>query len=264
MKKRVIISIVILILIVSICLALPPSRSYIVMSVYSSIENDKSVMANNDFKIDMPSDKGWYPFVITFNPVNFGRWSKTGADMSIMYNFAAFRLTTMSSDIFNPQSPMHSSFYGAYALSEDGGYFGFKGGQVDVDEVVMTFNYDYKLLVLDDLGCNDPVFEVVSTEVKENVNYLGEDGWTQIDAAINSSSMLHNYIENHTSYMQYGKPKIEVNEDFPVVTMYGRLYIRIFEEYNSTVIIYVMSPSKDTIEECDANILTKTKITAIS
>ena len=91
-------------------------------------------------------------------------------------------------------------------MSEDGGYFGFKGGQVDVDEVVMTFNYDYKLLVLDDLGCNDPVFEVVSTEVKENVNYLGEDGWTQIDAAINSSNIGGrnlNFVSTESTWREF-------------------------------------------------------------
>lgn len=259
MKKRVII-LIIAISLISLLLFLPPTRSYIVMSVYSSIEKSSSVMEKNNFKINMSSDNGWYPFVITFNPVNFGRWSKTGAEMTIMYNFAAFKLNTLSSDIFNPQSPMHSTFYGAYALNQDEGYFGFSGNKVDVDEIIMTFNYDYKLLVLNDLGCTDPVFEVISTEITEDVSYLNTEGWTRVDAVMLASSMLHNYSESHTSYMQYGKPKIKVREDFPAVTMYGRLYIRAYEEYNSTIVLYAMSPSIDIIEECDNTILKYTKV----
>ena len=265
MKKRKIKYIILfVILAVILCALLPSTRSYVVMRVYSVMENSKSVMHENNFKIDMHSSKEWYPFVITFNPVNFGKWSRTGADMSIMYNFARFNSKTLSSDIFNAESDKHSSFYGAYALSQSDGYFGYENGSVDVDEIILTFIYDYKYLVLEDLGCSNPTFKVLDLQITDDVNYLDIDGWTKIDAEINTNAMLHNYEERHTSYMQYGKPSQEAKEDFPVIKMYGRLYIKAFDEYNSTIIIYVMSPSMDTINQCDNEILTNTSIKDIN
>ncbi len=263
-RKAILIIAAVLLALILIFRFVPPVKSYFVMSIYSSIENSKSVMRENDFKIKVPSSSGWYPFVITFNPVNFGRWSGTGAQMSIMYNFANFSLSTMSSDIFNPQSPKHSSFYGAYALHQDEGYFGFYDDSADMDEIIMAFSYDYKFLVLDDLGCENPVFEVVSSQVKENVNYLDTEGWKQIDAVINSNAMPHNYTENHTSYIQYGKPYFNAEQDFAVITMYGRMYVKAFEDYNSTIIIYVMSPDKGTIEKCDKDILQNILISGVN
>ena len=264
MKKRKLIIIVLsFIALAAILLALPPTRSYMVMSVYSAIENRQSVMSENDFKIDVPSEKGWYPFVITFNTANFGKWSDTGADMSIMYNFAAFNLDTLSSGIFDAKDEKHSSFYGAYALSQEDGYFGYTAGKVDLDEIVLTFKYDYKFLVLKDLGCTYPDFEVTDSKITEDVTFLDMDGWTRIDAVMETNAMLHTYKENHTSYIQYGKPVDWALDDFPLITMYGRLYIKIFEEYDSTVIVYAMSPFETTIEQCDAKLLQNVEIKPI-
>jgi len=259
-QKKLKITIIIIIILILISITLPSTRSYIIMSIYSAIEDSKSVMYKNSFKIDVPSSNGWYPFVITFNTGNFGSWSNTDADMSIMYNFAQFKLNTQSSDIFNPDSPKHSSFYGAYALQQDDGYFGYKDDVVDLEEIVLTFVYDYRFLVLEDLNCKNSVFEVIDAKMEDNIKYLNSDGWTKLDATIKTNAMLHNYKENHTSYMQYGKPRTEVDEEFPIIKMYGRLYIKAFDEYNSTVIVYVMSPNMETIDECDIEILRNVKI----
>lgn len=263
-RKKVIIILLIVAILITISLVLPPTRSYIVMKFYSAYESKNSVMHENGFKIDVPSNKEWYPFVITFNTANFGRWSKTDADMSIMYNFAAFDMKTMSSDIFNPQSDKNSSFYGAYALSQPEGYFGYNGDEIDLDEIILTFKYDYRFLVLNDIGCASPIFEVIDTQVTEGVTYLDMDGWTKIDAELKTNAMLHNYSENHTSYIQYGKPQGALDVDFPAIKMYGRLYMKIFEEYNSTVIIYAMSPSIDVIDDCDNDLLKYTKIESLN
>ncbi|MEX1377949.1 MAG: hypothetical protein AB1Z23_10840 [Eubacteriales bacterium] len=260
-KKRYII--IAFLILTILCAALPPTRSCLIMSIYSSIENSKSVMHENNFKIDIPSNKEWYPFVITFNPINFGVWSKTDADMSIMYNFAKFDLKTMSSEILDPESEKNSTFYGAYALSQQDGFFGFKDGEINMDEIALTFKYDYRLLVLRDIGCDLPFFEVDDFEIENNVEFLEEGGWIKIDAVLKTNSMIHNYKEFHTNYIQYGRPKYTVNEDFPEIDMYGRLYAKAFEEYNCTVIFYVMSPSLDTIENCDRQLLQKSTIETI-
>lgn len=212
--KKLKIILVIFVLLFAITLIIPATRSYAIMSIYSANETKHSVMQENGFKINVPSKKGWYPFVITFNTTNFGRWSKTGADMSIMYNFASFDADGMSSDVFDYRSDKHSSFYGAYALSQPRGYFGYKNGQIDLDEIVLTFEYDYKFLVLNDIGCKAPVFEVMDAQITENISYIDIEGWTQIDAVLQTNAMLHTYKENHTSYIQYGKPQEKLTEDF--------------------------------------------------
>lgn len=255
--KKIRYILLLLVIVVLLCVLFPPTRSYMVMKLYSSLENTKSVMDDNNFKIKVPTDEGWYPFTITFNSTNFGNWSQTGATMSIMYNFAEFKMNSLASEIFNPQSDKHSSFYGAYALEQDEGNFGYKNENIDISEIILTFKYDYQYLVLKDLGYKNSIFEVESVDITENVNYLDIDGWTKIDATMQTNAMTHNYNERYTSYIQYGKPTIKVSEDFPTIQMHGRLYIRVFEEYNSTIIVYVMSPSRDTITECDENILSR-------
>ena len=233
------------------------------MSFYSHSENSKSVMAENNFEINIPSNNEWYPFVITFNATNFGRWSKTRADMSIMYNFAKFDIKTMSSGIFDPNSEKNSSFYGAYALHQDEGYFGYEDGEINMDEIALTFKYDYRLLVLGDIGCEWPVFEVDDYQIENDAEYLGSNGWTKIDAVLETNSMIHNYQEFHTNYLQYGRPRYDADEDFPIIDMHGRLYVKYFDEYQCTVIFYVVSPNVDTIEKCDKDLLQKSSIEPI-
>ena len=61
------------------------------------------------------------------------------------------------------------------------------------------------------------------------------------------------------SYLQYGIPAYDVpeNKDFQPVKMKGRIYGRYFEEWDTSVFFYILTPGKKTLEKCDRDILSK-------
>lgn len=235
-----------------------PLRSLIVMSYYSGDHAKQSVMRQNNFEIDMPSGKGWYPFVMTYNAGGFSAFSGLDADMSIMYNFGAFDLTKRTSTLYDKQSDKYSSFYGAYVVQETGGVFGFAdNGEIDLDEVSLAVQYDYTKLVIRDFGCQVQTFKIGDFIIEENITYAGIQGWTRIDAVMESNGTAHNYEGYKLPYLQYGRPMAQVETDFKVLPLFGRVYAKYFEEYNSTVMIYVIAPNTEAVDLCDSDILSK-------
>ena len=77
------------------------------------------------------------------------------------------------------------------------------------------------------------------------------------------SSVAHNYQESYTAYLQYGPPTQAVDEDFAETQMAGRMYLRYFEEYGCTVMLYALAPQADTVEACDAEMLSETEIASL-
>ena len=242
-----------------------PLRSYVVMSIYSAQHSSESVMRMSGFEIEMPSAPGWYPFVMTYNADGFSRWSGVDADMSILYNFGAFDAQTRTSSIYDKDSDRYCSFYGAYAVQKDGDDFGFlDSGDVDIDEVSLAVEYDYTQLVIKGFGCDEPVFSILDYDITPDIEYAGSGGWTRIDAKIEANGMAHNYAGYKTSYLQYGIPMQATDHDFEVITLYGRIYAKYFETYDCTVLIYVIAPNTDAIEECDNTVLEQTQINDVA
>lgn len=235
-------------------------QSYLVMSIYSGQHSKHSVMRKNGFQIEMPSSPGWYPFVMTYNADGFSGWSGINADMSIMYNFGAFDAATRTSLIYQRQSDKYSSFYGAYAVKKNSGVFGFLDGDIDLKEVTLAVRYDYTKLVMQNFGCNEQVFAVNDCCIEKDLDYAGSSGWTRIDAFITANGAAHIYRENKTAYLQYGPPVQKPDEDFALISLYGRIYAKYFDEYDCTVMIYVIAPTADAVNSCDNAILRKTKI----
>jgi len=261
MKKRWIVLVVLLIIVVHIFWFFYPLRSYVVMGVYSGQHSRESVMKQQGFTVDIPSGKGWYPFMLTYNADGFASWSGIDADMTILYDFGAFDAGTRTSTIYDPQSDKYCAFYGAYVLRIDEGVFGFTDdGNVDMDAVTCAFEYDYTQLVIEGFGCDVPIFAVDDYTVESGVDYAGFDGWTRIDAGLTVSGVAHNYQESYTAYLQYGPPTQAVHEDFAVTQLTGRMYLRHFEEYGCTVMLYALAPQADTVEACDAELLSETEI----
>ncbi|MDD5016741.1 MAG: hypothetical protein PHO15_01415 [Eubacteriales bacterium] len=238
-----------------------PLRSYAVMSVYSAQHSADSVMEKNGFSVDMPAGEGWYPFVMTYNADGFKGWSGIDADMSIMYSFGAFDFVTRTSSIYDGASDKYSSFYGAYAVQESGGVFGFSDdGDIEVDDVALAVRYDYTQLVIADFGCGDTAFAVDEYSIARGLEYAGSGGWTRVDATITANGAAHNYAGYKTPYLQYGRPMQTVESDFEILTLYGRVYAKYFDEYDCTVMIYVIAPSAMAVQDCDDAILKKTQI----
>jgi len=193
MKKKLIVLAALLLAALLIFWFFYPLRSYIVMSIYSAQHSENSVMKRHGFSMNMPSGDGWYPFVMTYNADGFAAWSGIDADMSILYNFGAFDFWTRTSAIYDTDSDKYCAFYGAYALHENGGVFGFRGdGAPDMDAVTSAVEYDYTQLVLAGFGCRDIVFRADGFDMQTNVSYAGSGGWTRIDADIVTNGVICN------------------------------------------------------------------------
>lgn len=238
-----------------------PLRSLIVMSYYSNDHAKQSVMRQNEFEINIPSGKGWYPFMMTYNAAGFSSFSKLGAEMSIMYNFGAFDLVKRTSSLYDKQSDMYSSFYGAYVVQESNGVFGFNdNGEIDLNDISLAVEYDYTKLVIRDFGCENQTFEIGNFVIADDVTFAGSSGWTRVDATMISNGTAHNYDGYKLAYLQYGRPMEQVEIDFEALPLYGRVYAKYLPEYNSTIMIYVIAPSLEAVDVCDSNILQQTTI----
>jgi hypothetical protein len=239
----------------------PLLRSVSVMSIYSTLHENESIMKQAGFNLYIPGgiatpQKDWYPFPMTFNAGEF----TDGARMSIIYNFPAFDAISRSSMLYDEDSSYNSAFYGAYVITKDDGTpYGLTDKWINTDEVSIAFEYDYVNLVLKSLGNEEFDFSPVQYEASQT-DYLGFNDWIMIDAIINTNSTSHNSVGFKRSYIQYGNPGKKASEDFPLILLLGRLYIRYFEEYNCTIAMYIMARNEEVIIECDKNILSESII----
>ncbi|RKD33931.1 hypothetical protein [Thermohalobacter berrensis] len=248
-------------------------RSYIVMYPYSIKHKDKSLLKRKNIKLSIPGGslmkKDWYPFTMTFtDDEGFSKYVGRDLALTILYNFGHFDKLNGSSTYFNPSSPYFSSFYGAYIVYDNenpNNRFGFKNlNEVNVKELMLIPKYDQTRLVLPSLGCpyNKTVFKVKIGNIKGNINYIGLDGWTRIDATIVTNSPIHKYKKGQRGYIQFGRPLKEYYNgvDFPLINLKGRVYAKYFNKYKMTFIFYVMGKDLNLIENCDKNILSKSRI----
>ena len=261
MKKKLTIFISLLIIALFVFWFFYPLRSFAVMGFYSASHEKDSVMKHSGFEIDMPSAKEWYPFVMTYNAQGFRKYSSIDADMSIMYNFGAFNLLTRTSLLYDKQSSKYSSFYGAYVVKENGGVFAFdESGNLDINELSLAVKYDYTRLVIEDFGCEKQTFVLEDFKLKDDVSFAGTEGWTRADATLSVNGAAHNYDGYKTPYLQYGRPMQEYDTNFEVTKVYGIVYAKYLEEYDCTVMVYVIAPSNSAAQECDEEILKETTI----
>ena len=250
-----------------------------VMSVYSGIHERNSIMAERGIELEIPgggatSEKDWYPFVVTFNPgSSFGRAAgDSSLRLTILYNFGAFDLARGCSSLYDRESEYYNSFYGAYLVTHTDGNsmdadgkatpFGFDAeGHIVPEQTAIVPKFDFQQLVLGDFGIKtyEQVFEWTADKVTENVQYLGYEGWSCVDAALLVNGAAHIKDGFRQSYLQYGSPGYEVNEEneFAPVAMRGRVYGKYFEECDTSVFFYILTPNQSTLERCDQNILSK-------
>jgi hypothetical protein len=261
MKKKLIVLAALLLAAALISWFFYPLRSYIVMGVYSGRHSRESLMKQHGFEVDIPAGQGWYPFMLTYNADGFASWSGLDADMSIVYNFGAFDAATRTSSIYDTGSDKYCAFYGAYVVHTNDGVFGFAdSGEPDMDEVTLAVQYDYTQLVIAGFGCNPQVFKVDSFDMQNGLEYAGSSGWTRIDAVITANGVAHSYKESKTAYLQYGPPTQAVEEEFAATTLQGRLYLKYIEEYDCTMMLYVIARDSSVIDKCDTDLLAETTI----
>ena len=254
-----------------------------VMSVYSDIHERESIMADKGIILEIPGggethETDWYPFVMTFSPgESFSRAAgDSSLELTILYNFGAFDLRKGCSRLYDRQSEYYNSFYGAYLVTrkDDGDEasgdsktapFGFDSeGHMDPEQTAIVPRFDFQHLVLGDFGIktSEKVFEWTAETASEDVSYLGWDGWSCVDASLLVNGSAHTKKEFRQSYLQYGAPEYEVGDDeeFKPVAMRGRVYGRYFEEWDTSVFFYILTPEMETLERCDREILSKSRL----
>ena len=143
--------------------------------------------------------------------------------------------------------------------------FGFRAdGSLDLAKTGLVPQYDFEQLVLRDFGlrAQDMQFDWTVREVRTVDGFLGYDGWSCVNADMTVSGAFHHADSFRQSYLQYGTPKYDAiaGGDFAPVTMYGRVYARYFAEWESSVFFYVMAPSWEVVDNCDQQILQKSKL----
>jgi hypothetical protein len=277
-RKRLMNAVLIVLLFITFLLspAGAPLLSYAVMAPYSYMHQWDSVLSRNKIKLNIPGGAAtkkpdWYPFVITFND-NDGLSAYLGEDVefTVLYNFGHFPPRSGTSSYYDPASPYYSSFYGGYIVKltkpqSDDRRFGFlENGEINAEELSKIPEYDQKYLVLSSLGCpaEQRVFSENLLSASYHVNYAGYNDWVRIDSEIRTNSPAHELKGYQQGYLQYGKPlgRLGYEEDFPVISLKGRVYARYFDEYRAAIVLYIMAPSWETINECDRDILSKTSI----
>ena len=236
------------------------------MSIYSAIHEKGSLMNEKNFSIEIPGglttqQRDWFPFVMTYNADEYRARGGQVNGMTILYNFPAFDPFKRTNAFFEKDSPYCSAFYGAYIINSESSipYCYTEEGTPDFNEVMHAFKYDYQNLVLESLGKCEFDFTVLNYSAIGS-DYIGYSSWTMLNATIKTNSVVHNYSGPMRNYLQYGRPKFYTDIDFPQTTMYGRLFMRYFPEYETTVIFYIIAPDMNVLNDCDLQILSKSKI----
>lgn len=270
MKRRY--KLAIILLIITIFLISPLFqfiKAFAVMAIYSKSEASYSLMKKENIELFVPDGwstfkKDWFPFLMTFNDdAGFSRYIGKDVKLSILYNFGAFEYLKGASSYYNKDSPYFDAFYGAYAVKGSDFIFGYNNDlSPDYNEMAKVPEYDMKVLVLESIGCNNSTFDFnIDSTYKKN-EFLGYNNWDVIEATITTNSPMHSYKNNYQAYIQYGKPpkSLYTGEDFPLVTVKGKIYARYFEEKKCTIFLYVIAPNVDSVNQCDVNFLQKSKI----
>lgn len=249
--------------------------SMAVMSVYSKINKDTSLLHSEDIRLFIPGglttlSSDWYPFVMTFDAANgFRRFTgDSSLSLTILYNFPAFSPLKGCSRLYDTSSPYYNSFYGAYLVKDsDGGTYGFtetSDGTLLPDAVAVAEvpKYDFFQLVLSEFGLTNKtaVFDWNITEVSGPVSYAGEDDFYRMDASLTVNGASHHYNDFTQSYLQYGTPNFPVTEPLAPIPMYGRLYGKYLEEKQVSLFFYIVTADKDVLEECDKKILSESSL----
>jgi len=299
-KKNRKIALIALCLFLIFCIS-PFSKFFLsmgVMSVYSGMHEKESVLAEKNVELKIPggSGKGWYPFVMTFNPnsADFCRFAGLPNDtvrLSILYNFPAFDLSWGKgcSRLFDETSSYYNSFYGAYAVSgsTDDSPYGFHAdGSLNQEEIAEVAKYDFQRLVLGDFGLmpRDRVFTWTTSAAQEEDAaleatatpaatsnkqklFLGETGWQRVDADLLVNGCAHRADGFVQSYLQYGTPNYDISKTgdenkrpFTPVEMKGRIYAKYLEEQDLSVFFYIIAADEKVLEQTDEEILQSSKL----
>ena len=260
--KIIVLGLVILILVfILFSPSLAGLRSDLALQIQGQSFKEKSVFNQVGLQLDIPTGKddnksGWTRNMKLYHPGNNFPHDGGAGEMSILYNFGNFEKGR--SLFYDPNSDYFNAHYGVYAIQLANGVFGLENGQLNEEAITDIVAFDQLQLVMESLGCppSKRHFDYEITSIKEGPAMAGFSDWIQIDGLINTNSPLHHQTQNRLGYVQYGEPpKDYLGEDFPVVSMTGRLYLRYDNLKNITVIYFVVGKTQKFIDETSVDYL---------
>lgn len=245
----------------------PGLRSELVMRPASLLAYQDSVMKQHGFHLVLPDgcatwERDWTSSMKLFHARAFESADQP-VSATILYNFARF--SKERSLLYDPDSLYEMAYYGAYAVSREGSElpFGFDAqGELNQSEASLIPLYDLQMLVLRGLGCPPELAKAEITAFEERIVKEGEPlaGWIRVDAEIETRSLVHEKGAWNQNDLQYGPPPKSVEEDFPPLTLKGRLYVKEFPQWESTVFLYVFAKDEGLIDATDRDFLQKVRI----
>ncbi|MDK2936889.1 MAG: hypothetical protein PWP62_1897 [Eubacteriaceae bacterium] len=242
-------------------IGVPECRSETVLFMQSLFLNDQNILKSSGLELIIPTAKTvpgsqWDETMKSFQPgQDFPHGDSTGR-LSILYNFGDFE--NGRSSFFDPDADTFNAHYGVYAVELDNGIFGFENNEADVDAITKLVAYDQLNLVMTSLGCprSKRVFESELVGLENGISMAGFDDWIEIDAKITTNSPLHQKTKFHQGYLQYGEPPENYqSQDFPLVDMVGRLYMRYDLDTNLTIIYFAIAKNESILEETSRDYL---------
>jgi len=245
----------------------PGFRSELVMRPVSLLAYQDSVMKQKGFHVILPNgcetwERDWTSSIKTFHVRAFEA-AEHPISATVLYNFARF--SKGRSLLYDPESPYEMAYYGAYAVSRDGsdGAFAFdQDGKLNRQEASLIPLYDLESLVLRGLGCpsDRAKAEIVSFEESFGDKDTPLESWIRIDAEVETRSLIHAKGAWNQNDLQYGPPPDRVEEDFPPLTLKGRIYVKAYPQWDSTIFLYVFAKDEALIEATDKDFLQKVRI----
>lgn len=244
-------------------------KSYGIMYLYDKYVQNNGYLEKQDILFYIPGgsltpQKDWYPFILHHDAsYSFSKYTKRNLSCMILYSFGSFDFFKGSSNLYNPNSSYQGAFYGGYAIfdhnRQNPPYGFYTNGNLNIKEIEAIPLFDQTRLVLPSIGCSQEKikFESVITAMKNDIPYINREDWTRIDAMIKTNAPTHSYKDKNIGYIQYGKPhkKFNIDKDFPIISLKGRLYIKYIKEFNGTFIFYIMAKDQNILDETDKSIL---------
>jgi hypothetical protein len=246
-------------------------RSYVVLKAANLADSVSAVRRKDKLCVRLPDGRStpetdWSPQVSVFRPgENFAAYMGHEVDLTILYNFGAFAWGNSFSSALDPNSPYYSACYGAYIVKDPQGPFGFTAeGEADPRMLALITSYDLSDLVLRSLGCTNRVtvndFLSGDYAAEKNVAFAGLSGWIRMDCVFAGRGFWHSYQQNQWGYLQLGIPPEGDGEDFPLLTLYGRVYMRYLDDHGVTLYLYVVTADRQTLEDCDRRFLSRSEV----
>jgi hypothetical protein len=235
------------------------------MYPFSKYEQQTGLFRDIPLRISTGSidDARFYPFALYFNADDsFSSYINENVRLSIIYYFGGFGFGDQYSSYFDDNASTFSSFYGAYAINNKD--FIYSSNEINLESLAKIPEFDQLYLVMPTIGlpANEVVFSHELIDMEKDIEYISHKNWTRIDSMITTNSAIHKAKTHHRGYIQYGVPKglHYDGEDYPVVDQYGRVYVKYFEEYKSTIVLYIIAKNKTIVDEIDHSILSNAVI----